>query len=345
MSKRTIEAYESAFTYIHENLIPLRGDAIIIDFEKAMRTGLNRVLSSIDSDMSVLGCWFHFCQALRRYLAKLLQLFEKVKRDERYYAIFRRIQCLPLLPLHHIEISFKKVSKDALKLDKELFSPFINYFHNEWMKKVTPYHFCVYMRGKRTTADAESMNAKVNALFRAHGGFFQFNETLQKLESATSTQLENYINGTQQKDTRSSFFKKRSKLIQKLSLEHKDHPELLLNALANPKNKALYAENEIAIEEEDVEMAASVELYGNENATVYKEVPFSDESDDEDKVDDAVNVETMASRRAKKKNNNVQISTRSRALPNSGDIFDYINEYACIVYFYFLSNRFGIKCW
>lgn len=256
MSRRTIEAYESALQYIHEHLIPLKGNGIIIDFEKGLRKGLKKVLGSNHSEMPILGCWFHMTQA-RRKLTKQSNLFEKVQTEETYKDIFRRFQCLALLPLHHIESMFKILSKEALKLDKDCFSPFINYFHNEWIKVVTPYHFCVYMRGSRTTAIAEAFNGVVNKLFKTHGSFFSFVETLQKVEVSSATQLENYINGTQQKDNRSSFYKKRSKLINKLWTEYKDNPRMLLKVLANPKNKVLYADNEITIEAEDTDLATS----------------------------------------------------------------------------------------
>lgn len=175
------EAYESVFRYIHDNLIPLRGEAIIIDFEKGMRRGPKNVLKEVGSNMDILGCWFHFCQALRRALARMPELFDKVQSDEVYKEIFRRFQCLPLLPMNHIEKEFRDLCKEALKIDKKSFSTFINYFNNEWMKIVTPHHFCVYMRDKRTTADAESFNKKVNQLFKTHGSFFSFCEILRNL--------------------------------------------------------------------------------------------------------------------------------------------------------------------
>lgn len=55
----------------------------------------------------------------------------------------------------------------------------------------------------------------------------------------------------------------------------------MLNALANRKNKALYDDDEISAEPEDVEMAETAELFGNDEEIIYKEVQFSDESDDD----------------------------------------------------------------
>lgn len=269
MSRRTIEAYESVFKYINEKLVPLRGEAIIIDFEKAIRKALIRILKSIGSEMSILGCWFHMCQALRRKLVSMTELFVKVKTDETYKNIFRRFQCFALLPLEHIESAFKNLCIEALRLDNQLFAPFIDYFNNKWMRIVTPYHFCVYMRGRRTTASAEAINGKMNMLFKTHGAFYPFCETLQKIELTTSTELENYVNGTQQRDSRKAFYVKRSKLICQLQQTYRDNPKLLLNALANPKNKALYADNEITVDPVDIQ--ADNELYGNEDEVTYKE--------------------------------------------------------------------------
>lgn len=255
--------------------------AIIIDFEKAMRKGLKNVLKAVDSNLQILGCWFHYCQALRRKMSKIPELFELIKSNEKHRYIFRKFQCLPLLPEYHIETTFKSLSIEALKLDRNSFAPFINYFNKEWIQIVTPYHFCVYQRGKRTTADAESFNGKMNKLFKTHGSFFMFCETLQKIETTMADQLRNYVNGTLQQDNRSKYNKKRAKIICQISTEYKDNPKLMLNALANPKNKALYADDEIFAEPEDVEMAETVELYGNDDVIIYKEIQFTDESDDD----------------------------------------------------------------
>lgn len=278
MSKRTIEAYESVFRFINENLIPLRGEAIIIDFEKAVRKALILVLKSIKSALFILGCWFHFCQAIRRKVSQMPALYEKIKKDPRYKDIFRRFQCLPLLQLHHIEGAFRDLSKEALSLDQNSFAPFVDYFYKEWIQIVKPKHFCVYMRGKRTTGDAESCNGRFNQLFKAHSGFFQFCETLQKVEATSTTQLMNYVDGTQQKSNVNTFYLKRSKLIKKLSFEHRDNPKLLLKLLANTKNKLLFPDSDIPIATGELPVS---ELFGNEDDVIYKEVVDSDESDTE----------------------------------------------------------------
>lgn len=62
-------------------------------------------------------------------------------------------------------------------------------------------------------------------------------------------------------------------------MEHKDNPKLLLKALANQKNKALYADTDISLEDEEIEMSANIELFGNDDDTIYEEEIY-DEADD-----------------------------------------------------------------
>lgn len=218
-------------------MIPIAGKGIIIDFEKAERLALKGLESGID----ILGCWFHFCQALRRKLASMSDLYELVRKNDKAKGIFRQFQCLALLPAEMIESSFIELSKEALKCSK-LFAPLIDYFYKEWIKIVKPIHFSVFMRGIRTTASAEAFNGQINKRFKTHGNLFHFCESMQKEELMICQRLENDIGGTIQKDNQSTFYKRREKLIRKYSLMVKNgemDPMLFLRTMANYKSKIL----------------------------------------------------------------------------------------------------------
>lgn len=58
--------------------------------------------------------------------------------------------------------------------------------------------------------------------------------------------------------------------------DYKDDPKRMLKVLANPKNKALYLDNEISISKEDVNMTANLTLYGNDHTGIYKNFTESD---------------------------------------------------------------------
>lgn len=62
MTRKTIDAYVSILKHVHGELLSMDGAGIIIDFEIAER----RAIIILEIGMSINGCCFHFCQALRR---------------------------------------------------------------------------------------------------------------------------------------------------------------------------------------------------------------------------------------------------------------------------------------
>lgn len=65
-----------------------------------------------------------------------------------------------------IESSFLRQSSEALHFSTE-FSEFVDYFHEEWIKRVKPINFSVFLCDTRTTAEA--FNGKSNKTFKTHG--------------------------------------------------------------------------------------------------------------------------------------------------------------------------------
>lgn len=141
MSNRTTAAYKSVFKYIHEHLLPLNAKGIITDFEMALRSSLR----SIVPDTMLLGCWFHYSQALRRKVASIPLLFKLIKKDERARELYRFFQCLALLPADKIDPAFTQVAHKALQSFPE-FAKFVQYYENQWIKKETPESFSVFLQ-------------------------------------------------------------------------------------------------------------------------------------------------------------------------------------------------------
>lgn len=261
MSRKTTEAYFNILKYVDEELLPLSGSGIIIDFEKAER----QAISKLKTGIKIFGCFFHFCQALRRKLASMGQLFELVRNQEKVKNIFSQFQCLALLPAAEIEDSFKKLAKKALK-ETILFANFIDYFDREWIKIVTPKHFSVFMKGTRTTGSAETFNGQINQRFKTHGNFYHFCEALQMEEVVIATELENYINGSIQKQKLPKYYRMRNKFIRENSIMLQNgeiSTSIFLATMANRKSHVLYDDQDISLNEVEVEIAQeSTELYG-----------------------------------------------------------------------------------
>lgn len=277
MSRRTTEAYFNALYYINDKLISLKGISIIIDFERAMRLALIQL--GIVKD--ILGCWFHSCQAIRRRMASMVELFKLVRSKQNVYSIFRQFQCLALLPPEKIEGAFLELSREALKVTP-LFADFIDYFNREWIGIVKPVHFSVFMRGTRTTAGAEASNGQINKRFKANGTFFHFCESMQNEEVVIAQQLENDLDGTIQRENQTPFYKRRNKLINKYSIQLKNgdiEPMHLLRIMANHKNNILYGESDTSQNAAEVRISVETELYGGSDNVIYNELDECDLSD------------------------------------------------------------------
>lgn len=130
MTRRTIEAYEAAISFVNENLIELEAAGIIIDFENATRTAVKRVCPNL----RVHGCLFHFMQAITRKVASMSTLFQLVRTNPEARCLLRKFQSLALLPANKIKGEFVSLLRDALNTHKFTeFAPFIEYFKNQWL--------------------------------------------------------------------------------------------------------------------------------------------------------------------------------------------------------------------
>lgn len=260
MSRRTTQAYVSALKYVHENLIELEGQGIIIDFESAMRAALKIVVPHLP----IFGCWFHHVQALRRMMTTMKELHELIRTNLDAKTLFRKFQCLALLPANKIKYAFTWLLKEALEVHGfTQFAPFINYYKNQWLNRVKPIHYSVYKRDVRTTGSAEAFNGKVNKIFRTHGNFFQFVECLRDEEVIKADEFCRHVNGKVQPDKRKKFYKKRSELIRNYSLQlesKKINFKLFVNTMANIDNEVLYSDEVISTHETEVELTVDTEL-------------------------------------------------------------------------------------
>lgn len=339
MSKRTTEAYKAALKYVHENLISLNCSGFIIDYEAAMRSALLQVLPNV----TVLGCWFHFTQALRRKMASLTNLYDIFRNDQTGLIrdTFRRFQCLALLPVEDIEPIFLKISEDALRIS-EHFAPFIDYFDQEWIKRVKPAHFSVFLKGTRTTSAAESFNARVNKSFKTHGNFYHFCEKLQIEELVSTEDLEKYVNGTIQRSYQKPFFKKRSELIHKYSMLLKNEqitPFLFLKTMANIKNKILYADSDVSLHSIEVQLSIETVLVEGSDLVALDNLTANNEDDPVGELvyardeDSPVNISTlselsdMEEELADNNNNGSNSQMKGKTDTQYGEIFNRLYEY------------------
>lgn len=182
MTRKTQKTYEHCLCYVHENVFSLRCESIITDYEIAMRQALKEVVPGI----KLLGCWFHFAQAIRRKVASICELFELVRTNDKIRHVYYKIISIALLPFDKIERAFNELALEGLELTKH-FTPFVKYFRNQWLKRVGAKNFSVFQEEQRTTCSAEGYNGKLGKKFISHPNFFVFVESLntKSLQRAT----------------------------------------------------------------------------------------------------------------------------------------------------------------
>lgn len=131
MSRRTKAAYVALFKYIEENIVKLEPTSVMSDFERALRSAASDVFLGV----IIRGCYFHYSQAIVKYVQHLPDLVTAINGDTALERIFYQFLRLPLLPAHKIQEGL-----DVLKSQAEpfrAFDPLIAYFERQWMRIVS----------------------------------------------------------------------------------------------------------------------------------------------------------------------------------------------------------------
>lgn len=133
-------------------------------------------------DAELVGCWFHYSQAILRKAKKIRGFVQFLKSNETAKTLFRKIK-----NLREDKIGFAiTMFKSEAKRFGSRFTPFISYFEDEWIKKVGANLFCVFLKSHRTNNLVESYNSRIRSKIPPSGCFFRFVEVLQKEELTKS---------------------------------------------------------------------------------------------------------------------------------------------------------------
>ncbi|XP_070072587.1 uncharacterized protein [Drosophila takahashii] len=186
MNKKNKKCYEELLQYIKENVFDLEPSKIITDYEAAMRKAIRNVYPTVKT----VGCWFHFCQALRRNMSKRKSLLEFIRNSKLASSDFHKILALPLLPLYLIESVFHEIKIRIFMFDvNNDFRNFLTYFDKQWIKKVGCNNFSVYKENTRTTAAVEGHNGVLGRSVLPNGNFFKFVKVIRDEEYFKSRQF------------------------------------------------------------------------------------------------------------------------------------------------------------
>lgn len=129
MSNKTEDAYDDVLSYIHRNVMNLTCAKFTTDYEVAMRNALQK----ISPGAQLVACWFHYCQAVKRYATKIAGFMQFLQSDAEAKVIFEQMLCLPLLPPEYILPTFKTLKEKAFAINKKAFSKFFVYYQRQWL--------------------------------------------------------------------------------------------------------------------------------------------------------------------------------------------------------------------
>ena len=135
LDRKTAQCYSSVLQYIHDNIVKLDCRTIISDYELALQKAIQKVIPNAKLN----GCWFHFCQAVRRNMVvKFKSLPPFLRSNTSASILYHKLLALPLLPAAQIDDIFNNIKADVNKIvdDNGNFKKFLVYFENQWMKKV-----------------------------------------------------------------------------------------------------------------------------------------------------------------------------------------------------------------
>ena len=145
MNNKSEMLYRNVLKFIDRkfNIEPHR---VMCDYEKALRNAVKFTWNQ----SSLLGCWFHYCQCLRRKFQSINGMYSLVSTNSKAKKIFQMFLKLPLLPKQSIEKGFDFIIQyqHQHKLS-EKFLTFNAYFKTIWLNRYSK-SFSVFYDRNRT---------------------------------------------------------------------------------------------------------------------------------------------------------------------------------------------------
>lgn len=132
MTRRTAQCYIDVFNLIENKVLKLNPTEFMTDFEG----GLRKAIENLYPHAALRGCWFHFCQALRKNALRF-GLNSLLKEEPEAKLILKALMCLPLLPENRILEGYWHIKHSAVENGfMHAFRKFFNYFESYWIVKV-----------------------------------------------------------------------------------------------------------------------------------------------------------------------------------------------------------------
>lgn len=134
MDKKSLASYKFVFEYINNNIFRMEAAGFMTDFEQALQKALRITFP----EAKIRGCWFHFCQALRRKISQNYRgLGAYIRSSKDAKDMYYKLLCLPLLPPKDIKLTFYVIKEHIVQFDVNgKYNDFLKYFERQWITTV-----------------------------------------------------------------------------------------------------------------------------------------------------------------------------------------------------------------
>lgn len=136
----------------------LKPKSLTTDYEKGLRNALRLMYP----EAQILGCWFHYCQCIRRK-ALSLGLFTFFKTNGAARRLYRKFLSLPLIHADHLELAFEHLSVEANGFG-DVFKTFLDYVQSQWIENEGAKSLSLFLELHRTNNLSESYNLNFNSM-------------------------------------------------------------------------------------------------------------------------------------------------------------------------------------
>ncbi|XP_071653940.1 uncharacterized protein [Temnothorax longispinosus] len=168
MEGRTTDNYIDVLRKV-TNVVKIAPDLAIADFEKAEQ----KALQTIFPNVKVIGCFFHYSQALVHNADKhkILNPFQRPKKIG--LGATKLLISLAFLPEQLVEEGFKII--DTIIFDDcKYLQSFFNYYRDTWLNGFKPSLFCIFKKLHRTNNVSERHNRKLRESLNKHSRCVEF---------------------------------------------------------------------------------------------------------------------------------------------------------------------------
>lgn len=120
--------------YIDDSIFKFNAQSFMLDYETALRKSLTTCFPQV----ALKGCWFHYCQAIRRKITtNFKSLMPLIRGNKQLSLCYHKLLALPLLPAYAIPDVAGKIESDVkICVKNDSFDDFLRYFKKQWLQKV-----------------------------------------------------------------------------------------------------------------------------------------------------------------------------------------------------------------